>query len=575
MADKKLPKPGELERELNDYLTKKYGDRVRLSVPFSVPDPDSPSRGSKGKRKKESPEIKFDMKPRELEAYLDDYVIGQEGAKEILSTKICTHFNRIKLQERSSPVGNIKNNIIMLGPTGVGKTFLVKLIARKIGVPFVKGDATKFSETGYVGGDVEDLVRDLVSEADGSIERAQYGIIYIDEIDKIAGNKNTWGIDVSRTGVQRALLKPMEETEVDLKVPHDMVSQMEAVEHYRRTGKRQKRIINTRNILFIMSGAFSDIEKIIEERVHRKGIGFGALLPEARRRGELLHLVSSEDLVNAGFESEFIGRLPVIATFTHLSADDLYAVLKNPNSTVVNSKKRDFMAYGIDIRFEDDALRAIAEIASNEHTGARGLVSAMERVLLKYEKTLPSTDIRQLVVTQEMVESGAEEYDRFMSGADGSRLAARHAELIAAESRELKERMLAAQATMPAEWRDFLEEEYIDTIVSLSVKRYLDYRKVLEDATAVMADIHVFESNFCGRHAIEIHLDGSACKKVIENVLMDGAATAKLLSELFDNYHHGLKLIRDRTGTNSFILTHEAIESPQDFLNNLIKDSYV
>ena len=208
---------------------------------------------------------------------------GRSRAKEILATKICTHFNRVRRRDRTPPVGNVKNNILMIGPTGVGKTFLIKLIAQKIGVPFVKGDATKFSETGYVGGDVEDLVRDLVREANGDIERAQYGIIYIDEIDKIAGSNNHYGPDVSRTGVQRALLKPMEETEVDLKVPHDVVSQMEALEQYRRTGKRERSMVNTRNILFIMSGAFNGLEKIIDERLNSKGLGFGAALKSSGR----------------------------------------------------------------------------------------------------------------------------------------------------------------------------------------------------------------------------------------------------------------------------------------------------
>jgi ATP-dependent Clp protease ATP-binding subunit ClpX len=191
-----------------------------------------------------------------------------------LATKICTHYNKIKFMadkrgDSDRGIGKIKNNIIMAGPTGVGKTYMIKLIAQKIGVPFVKGDATKFSETGYVGGDVEDLLRDLVYEVNGDIERAQYGIVYIDEIDKIASCGNIIGPDVSRTGVQRALLKPMEETEVDLRVPHDPISQMEAIEKYRRTGKREKKTINTRNILFIVSGAFNGLEDIIKKRMTR------------------------------------------------------------------------------------------------------------------------------------------------------------------------------------------------------------------------------------------------------------------------------------------------------------------
>ena len=354
-TNEKIPTPREIKQELNEYLTKKYGNRIRLSFAPSIvtqPDSDGISEGEVQK-KSVSPEIDFDIKPEELEAYLNEYVIRQDRAKEILATKICTHFNRIKFIERykrfagDHQVGSIKNNIIMIGPTGVGKTYLIKLIARKIGVPFVKGDATKFSETGYVGGDVEDLVRDLVQEADGDIERAQYGIIYLDEIDKIASSNNLVGPDVSRTGVQRALLKPMEDTDVDLKVPHDIIAQMEAVEQYRKTGKREKRKVNTKNILFIMSGAFSGLEEIIRKRLYQQGLGFGADIRSRSDEENILAQVKAEDLINYGFESEFIGRLPVIAVFERLDCSDLFHILKNANNPVILGKKRDFLSYGI------------------------------------------------------------------------------------------------------------------------------------------------------------------------------------------------------------------------------------
>ena len=363
----KLPDQKELEKELNEYLGKKYGDRIRLVVPMLFP---KAQTEEVSKEEKEvgggKSKIHFDMKPEELEAFLNDYIVRQGEAKEILATKICTHFNRIRFTEhtkgrnRYDGVGHIKNNILMIGPTGVGKTYLIKLIAKKIGVPFVKGDATKFSETGYVGGDVEDLVRDLVYEADGDIEGAQYGIIYVDEIDKIASSNNLIGPDVSRTGVQRALLKPMEETEVDLKVPHDPISQLEAIEHYRKTGKREKQTVNTRNILFIMSGAFGGLEDIVKKRLNREGIGFGAEIRSKDERAEYLKQVKAEDLIVYGFESEFIGRLPVSTVFEKLEVDDLYAILKNPNNPIVLGKKKDFKSYGIDIQFEDQALRDLA-----------------------------------------------------------------------------------------------------------------------------------------------------------------------------------------------------------------------
>jgi endopeptidase Clp ATP-binding regulatory subunit ClpX len=296
----------------------------------------------------------------------------------------------------------------MIGPTGVGKTYLIRLIARKLGVPFVKGDATKFSETGYVGGDVEDLVRELVRDADGDIERAQHGIIYIDEIDKIASARGVNGPDVSRSGVQRNLLKLMEETDVDLKAPHDIASQMESVIQMQQTGKIDRQKVNTRDILFIVSGAFSGLDEIIGRRLNKGSMGFrpnagGAEDPDHLEGDELLAQVRAEDLIEYGFESEFIGRLPVIAVLHGLAAADLYEILRNPKSDVILSKKRDFRAYGIDVEFTDDALALFAERAYEEHIGARGLVSAIEKVLLYYEKKLPSIDIDHFTVDADTV----------------------------------------------------------------------------------------------------------------------------------------------------------------------------
>lgn len=352
---------------------------------------------------------KFDIKPEELIGYLDNYVVRQDKAKAILATKICTHFNRLDLppDPEEEEIGNIKNNVLMIGPTGVGKTYIIRLIARRLGVPFVKADATKFSETGYVGGDVEDLVRELVSEADGDIALAQTGIIYIDEIDKIASSRGAVGPDVSRSGVQRNLLKLMEETEVDLRAPHDISSQMETVLQMQKTGRVERKKINTRHILFVVSGAFAGLDDIIGKRLNRGTMGFRAAeasgddaLPDDDNS---LRQVRAEDLIEYGFESEFIGRLPVVAVLDELSEDDLLEILRSPKSSVVLSKKRDFRAYGIEVDFEDEALQLLARLAHGEHTGARGLVSAVEKILLEYERRLPSAPVDSFTVTAGIV----------------------------------------------------------------------------------------------------------------------------------------------------------------------------
>ena len=392
--------------KLRQFLAEQYEQQTQAPA-----QPDSAGTESGDPAQPPEPKFHFNLKPEELEAYLDQYVIKQSEAKAILATKICTHFNRLNLdrEEGDDLVGSIKNNVLMIGPTGVGKTYLIKLIARKLGVPFVKGDATKFSETGYVGGDVEDLVRELVREADGDIEQAQHGIIYIDEIDKIASTRGVAGPDVSRSGVQRNLLKLMEETEVDLKSPHDLASQMESVMQIQRTGKAEKQKINTQNILFIVSGAFSGLDEIIARRLNQGAMGFHlkedeTYSPTLLSQEELFEEVRTEDLIDYGFESEFVGRLPVVAVLTPLATEDLLGILSNPKSSVIRAKKRDFLAYGIELKFTDEAFAILAQRAFDERTGARGLVSALEKVLLKFEKSLPSTSIDQFTVTAEIVQ---------------------------------------------------------------------------------------------------------------------------------------------------------------------------
>ena len=580
-SDSKVPDQKELEKELNEYLGKKYGDRIRLVVPMFFPKPQAEevSKEEKGIGEGKG-KIHFDLKPEELEAFLNDYIIRQDEAKEILATKICTHFNRIKFTEltegrnRYDGVGHIKNNILMIGPTGVGKTYLIKLIAKKIGVSFVKGDATKFSETGYVGGDVEDLVRDLVYEANGDIELAQYGIIYVDEIDKIASSNNLIGPDVSRTGVQRALLKPMEETEVDLKVLHDPISQLEAIEHYRRTGKREKRTINTKNILFIMSGAFNGLDEFIKQRVSKEGIGFGAEIRSKDERAEYLKQVKAEDLIAYGFESEFIGRLPVATVFEKLEVDDLYAILKNPNNPIILGKEKDFKSYGIDIRFEDEALYELAVKAYEEKTGARGLVSAVEKVLIKFEKRLPSTDIPKFVVTREVVENPERELERLLQDPSNPEMQAKFEMLLSREKAVLKTSILNREAEFKKRYGIIFRENRITIIVNRMIEKGYDVNTVFEEAVEIQRQVEEFEMNFKRKNGINLQFNEEAIDRISEMILNEDGKAAAIFSRLSKDYEYGLELISDKTGQKEVIITREAVDNPEGYLDREIREIY-
>ena len=580
-SDSKVPDQKDLEKELNEYLGKKYGDRIRLVVPMLFPKPETEEVSKEEKELGEGKKkIQFDLKPEELEAFLNDYIIRQDQAKEILATKICTHFNRIKFTEmtqgrnRYEGVGHIKNNILMIGPTGVGKTYLIKLIAKKIGVPFVKGDATKFSETGYVGGDVEDLVRDLVYEANGDIDLAQYGIIYVDEIDKIASSNNLIGPDVSRTGVQRALLKPMEETEVDLKVPHDPISQLEAIEHYRKTGKREKRTINTKNILFIMSGAFNGLEELIKKRLNREGIGFGAEIRSKDERAEYLKQVKAEDLIAYGFESEFIGRLPVTTVFDKLEVDDLYAILKNPNNPIILGKKKDFKSYDIDIQFEEEALYELAVKAYEEKTGARGLVSAVEKILIKFEKRLPSTAIRKFVVTRAVVEDPGQALRRLLEDPTHPEMLEKFEALLSREKTGLKESIAGKEAEFKKRYGIVFREGRIDLIVNRMIEKGFDVNTVTEEVVEVQRKVEEFERDFQRRTGIDLQFSEEAIHRVTEIILKEEEKGKALFSKLSKDFEYGFELIRDKTGQREFIVTKETVDDPEGYLNRLIREIY-
>ena len=352
-TEQPLPSPEEIQNKLNEFMKKEFGDRVIMATPKS----DTVETSTPEEPRRKTLEFDFNFKPKELKAHLDRYVIQQDEAKKALSIAVCDHYNHVKACERGDELRDyVKQNVILLSPTGVGKTYLIKTIADLIGVPFVKADATKFSETGYVGGDVEDLVRELVQRAEGDLTLAQYGIVYIDEIDKIASAPNLTGRDVSGRGVQTNLLKLMEETEVPLRSPTDIQAQLQAAFEYQRRGKVKRETINTKRILFIVSGAFEGLQEIVQRRLRQSEIGFNGQLIRDYDEGELLRLVETRDFIKFGFEPEFIGRLPVRVTLAKLAVEDLYRILKQSAGSIIKQYEASFRAFGIDVIFSDAGL---------------------------------------------------------------------------------------------------------------------------------------------------------------------------------------------------------------------------
>jgi len=560
--NEKIPDPKEIEKEIGDFLSKKFGGSVKMVTPLVLPQEVTTEKGEKSVKKEKK--INFDLKPEELISFLDQYIVKQDDAKAILSTKICTHFNRIKRAENSSDetddmVGRIKNNILMFGPTGVGKTYIIKLIAKKINVPFVKGDATKFSETGYVGGDVEDLVRDLVRESDGDIELAQYGIIYIDEIDKIASSRNVIGIDVSRSGVQRALLKPMEETEVDLKVPHDPISMIQEIERFRKTGKRDKRSVNTSNILFIMSGAFGDLIEIVKKRVANQKIGFGADLKNVRDDSDFLKQAKAEDLIEYGFESEFVGRLPVRAVFEKLTEEDLFEILRNPSNPIILGKKLDFAAYGIDIVFEDRALELLAK-------------NAFEGALLAFEKKLPSTHIKKFPVTANDVKNPEKSLKQILALSDLAELNETYEKLFLAEKEYIKRYLDSNRKNFSKKYGLTLTQSRIDIVASYYANHIMDIEKVIKKIKSFYDDIKKIELYFFKNHDINIVLEDDAIDYIIDQLEKSTYDIETLCDNISTDFEYGLKLVQEKTGKNRFFITKDALLNPESFISNLIKE---
>jgi ATP-dependent Clp protease ATP-binding subunit ClpX len=503
----------------NDPLHARLQEFLRRNLePGSgfIPQVEQPSPPDQAQPPKPKTAFNFNLTPKQVKEHLDRFVIKQDEAKKVLAITVCDHYHHVQAAAQDKAVANyIKQNVLVMGPTGVGKTYLVKCLAELIGVPMVRADATKFTETGYVGGDVEDLVRDLITQAEGDKEIAQYGIIYLDEVDKLASSSVGTGRDVSGRGVQTNLLKLMEETEVPLRSQTDLQSQLQAaMEFQKRGGKVKKETINTRHILFIVSGAFDKLPEIVKRRLSKSEIGFAASARPAHSVEEVLAEANTRDFIDYGMEPEFVGRLPVRVACSALGVDDLFAILKQSEGSLVHQYEEAFRAYGIEVMFTDDGLRAVAKLAAEEQTGARGLVTVAERALRPFKFELPGSGVRRFVVHEALVRDPEAELKRILG--DG----------------RYEERLVMAEMAKQ------------------------------------------FASRFEEKHALRLEFTPDAIDALVDGALRENRNMRDHCALVFKDFEFGLKLVAKNSGQTTFPIDRSVVELPDQTMSRWVVDSY-